>query len=286
MCLAPLNVRRPQHHGSSHREDIKLGLRCSHGTRLLETSGCHLCRISSNSGSHSPQANRDTHRMESRKINQRPSMYYHWLELISKYKSLKTEKIASSIEITLALQSARGQRLANALFLSISEMPTWNDIHGLYVNYFNNNVPADSKEINQFDVRGKVSREESVNQVGKRKGEVKRTIKGSGFLSESESEQRKGKSYKIKRKGQWTTWSGQSWPWKQGQGGKGKGKGHQACPHYDQKGHSVDQCWWGPKTSFAGSSSDTRDKFKTSQNNSEDFRTSDLFINNLTINPT
>ena len=47
-------------------------------------------------------------------------MYHHWLELISKYKSLSSEKIASSIKITLALQNVRGA-LANALSLSITE---------------------------------------------------------------------------------------------------------------------------------------------------------------------
>ena len=35
-------------------------------------------------------------------------MYHHWLELISKYESLSSEKIASSIKITLALQNVRG----------------------------------------------------------------------------------------------------------------------------------------------------------------------------------
>ena len=50
-------------------------------------------------------------------------VYHHWLELISKYKSLNSEKIASSIEITLALQNARGP-LANALSLDINEKST------------------------------------------------------------------------------------------------------------------------------------------------------------------
>ena len=35
-------------------------------------------------------------------------MHHHWLELISKYESLSSEKIASSIKITLALQNMRG----------------------------------------------------------------------------------------------------------------------------------------------------------------------------------
>ena len=41
-------------------------------------------------------------------------LYHHWLELISKYESLSSEKIAPSIKITLALQNVRGS-LANAL---------------------------------------------------------------------------------------------------------------------------------------------------------------------------
>ena len=48
-----------------------------------------------------------------------------------------------------------------------------------------------------------------------------------------------------------------SWSWNQGQGGKGKGKGQQVvCSHCGCKGHSVDQCWWAPKTSSSGSGSD------------------------------
>ena len=78
-------------------------------------------------------------------------MYHHWLELISKYESLRSEKIASSIKIKLALQNVRGP-LANALSLSINEKSTWNEIHTLLINYFNNNIPSDSKEIYQFDV--------------------------------------------------------------------------------------------------------------------------------------
>ena len=37
-------------------------------------------------------------------------VYHHWLELISKYESLSSEKIAPSIKITLALQNVRGVR--------------------------------------------------------------------------------------------------------------------------------------------------------------------------------
>ena len=94
-------------------------------------------------------------------------MYHHWLELISKYESLSSETIASSIKITLALQMFVVP-LANALSLSINEKSTWNDIHTLLINYFNNSIPTDSKEIYQFDISGKVSKEDSVNQVGKK----------------------------------------------------------------------------------------------------------------------
>ena len=118
-------------------------------------------------------------------------MYHHWLELISKYESLSSEKIASSIKITLALQKNVRGPLANALSVSINEKSTWNETHILLINYSINNMPSDSKEIYQFDVSGKVSKEDSVNQVGgranqrsqkdtqrarQRKGEVKDTI--------------------------------------------------------------------------------------------------------------
>ena len=202
-------------------------------------------------------------------------LYHHWLELISKYESLSSEKIAPSIKITLALQNVRGP-LANALSLSITEKSTWNDIHSLLINYFNNSITTDSKEIYQFDISGKVSKEDSMNQVGKKgKGKSKKSkgqSKGKGS-SQNQPQKGKGKSKgqskgktKSKGKGQWTTWSGQSWSWNQnqGQGGKGKGKGHQVCSHCGRKGHSVDQCWWAQKTSSSGNSSDQRQVYNIS----------------------
>ena len=156
------------------------------------------------------------------------------------------------------------------LSLSITEKSTWNDIHNILINYFNNNIPSETKEIYQFDISGKVSKEDSVNQVGKKgKGKSKKSkgqSKGKGS-SQNQPQKGKGKSKgqskgktKSKGKGQWTTWSGQSWSWNQnqgqGQGGKGKGKGHQVCSHCGRKGHSVDQCWWAQKTSSSGTSSD------------------------------
>ena len=223
-------------------------------------------------------------------------MYHHWLELISKYESLSSEKIASSIKITLARQNVRGP-LANALSLSITEKSTWNDIHNLLVNYFNNSIPSDTKEIYQFDISGKVSKEDSVNQVGKKgKGKSKKSkgqSKGKG-PSQNQNQKGKGKSKgqskgktKSKGKGQWTTWSGQSWSWNQnqGQGGKGKGKGHQVCSHCGRKGHSVDQCWWAQKTQL--SLGITLSQSCPQISCSEDFKISDLFINNnLTISHT
>ena len=130
-------------------------------------------------------------------------LYHHWLELISKYESLSSEKIAPSIKIFLALQNVRGP-LANALSLSITEKSTWNDIHNLLINYFNNSITTDSKEIYQFDISGKVSKEDSVNQVGKKgKGksqEIKGPIKGQRCLSESASERQGEVKGTIKRK--------------------------------------------------------------------------------------
>ena len=128
--------------------------------------------------------------------------YHHWLELISKYESLSSEKIADSIEITLALQNVRGP-LANALSLSITEKSTWSDIHGLLINYFNNSITTDSKEIlsvrhQRQGLQGGFS--ESSRQKGKRKiKEVKGSVERQRFLSESASE-RKGEKGTIKRK--------------------------------------------------------------------------------------
>ena len=135
--------------------------------------------------------------------------------------------------------------------------------HNLLINYFNNSIPSDTKEIYQFDITGKVSNEDSVNQVGKKgKGRSKKSkgqSKGKGS-SQNQNQKGKGKSKgqskgktKSKGKGQWTTWSGQTWSWNQNQdqGGKGKGKGHQVCSHCGRKGHSVDQSWWAPKTSWS-----------------------------------
>ena len=67
-------------------------------------------------------------------------MYHHWLELISRYESFSSEKIASNVKITLALQNVRGPP-ANALSLSIIEKSTWNDINNLLINYFNSSIP-------------------------------------------------------------------------------------------------------------------------------------------------
>ena len=127
-----------------------------------------------------------------------PQMCLHWLELISKYESLSSEKIASSIKITLALQNVRGP-LANALSLNINEKSTGNEVHTLPINYFNNSIPSDTKEIHQFDISSKVSKKDSVSQVGK---------KG------------KGKSKKSKRQSK-----GKGSPQNQNQKGKGKAKG-------------------------------------------------------------
>ena len=103
--------------------------------------------------------------------------YHHWLELISKYESLSSEKIGSSIRITLALQNVRGP-LANALCLSINAKSTWNDTHTLLINNFNNSIPTASKETYQFDISGKVSKEGSVNQVGKNGSDKSKKLKG------------------------------------------------------------------------------------------------------------
>ena len=159
-------------------------------------------------------------------------LYHNWLELISKYESRSSEKIAPSIKITLALQNVRSP-LANALSLSITEKSTWNDIHNLLINYFNNSITSDSKEIFQFDISGKVSKEDSVHQVDKGKGKSEKSKGQSKGKSPSQNQPQKGKGKskgqskgktKSKGKGQWTTWSGQSWSWNQNKVKVGKVK--------------------------------------------------------------
>ena len=121
-------------------------------------------------------------------------MYHDSPELISKYESLSSENMALSIKITLALQNVRGP-LGNALTFSINEKSTWNEIHTLLINYFNNSMPSDSKEIDQFDISGKVTKQDSVNQVAKKgKGKSKRP-KGQGSQRDNQKERpsQKGK---------------------------------------------------------------------------------------------
>ena len=128
-------------------------------------------------------------------------VYHQCLELISKYESLNPEKIASSIKITLALQNVRGP-FANALSLSINEKSAWNEIHTLLINYFNNNTPSDTKEIYQFDISGKVSKEDSVNQVGKKgKGKSKKSKGQSKGKGSSQNQNLKGKGKSKESKG-------------------------------------------------------------------------------------
>ena len=94
----------------------------------------------------------------------------------------------------LALQNVRGP-LANALSLSINKKSTWYDIHTLLINYFNNNISTDSKEIYQFDISGKVSKEDSVNQLGKKGKAKSQKSKGQskGKGSSQNQHQNKGK---------------------------------------------------------------------------------------------
>ena len=138
--------------------------------------------------------------------------YHHSLQLIaSTSRSAQRRLHRASIKITLAFRNVR-EPLANALSFSVNEKPTWNDTHTLLTNYFNTSIPSDTKEVYQFNISGKVSREDSVNQVGKRERvnqrsqikEVKRTIQGQGFpppgfFSESKSERKGEVKGTIKR---------------------------------------------------------------------------------------
>ena len=76
--------------------------------------------------------------------------YYHWLELISKYEAISSEKISDTVKITLALQNVKGN-LAQSLNVSFSDSTTWPQVHAFLINYFNNAVPVELKPIYQFD---------------------------------------------------------------------------------------------------------------------------------------
>ena len=60
--------------------------------------------------------------------------YYHWLELISKYEAISSEKITDTVKITLALQNVKGN-LAQSLNVSISDSTTWPQVHARLTNY-------------------------------------------------------------------------------------------------------------------------------------------------------
>ena len=135
--------------------------------------------------------------------------YYHWLELISKYEAISSEKISDTVKITLALQNVKGN-LAQSLNVSISDSTTWPQVHALLINYFNNAVPVDLKPIYQFDQSEKT--EINSFKKGKGKGQKSKGQKGKGSKGSSSFQNPKGKSKgkgktKSKGKGQWTTWS-------------------------------------------------------------------------------
>ena len=193
----------------------------------------HICRISSNLDSHFLKQTLTPTEWNPERPPNVAQMYHHWLKLISKYESLSSEKIASSIKIALALQNVRGP-LKNALSVSINEKSTWSETHHLLSNYFNNNIPSTQRRSISSTCQGSSFKEDSVNQVGKRgKGKSKKSkgqSKGKGSSQSQGSQKGKGRSKSSKwktksnRKGHWTTWSGPSpsWSCNQGQGGKGK----------------------------------------------------------------
>ena len=138
--------------------------------------------------------------------------HYHWLELISKYEAVNSEKISDTVKITLALQNVKGN-LAQSLNVSISDSPTWPQVHVLLINYFNNEVPVDLKPMYQFDQSEKTEINSFKKGKGKGKGQKSKgqkwqRIKRVLILSGVQKVSRKGKGKtKSKGKGQWTTWS-------------------------------------------------------------------------------
>ena len=179
--------------------------------------------------------------------------YYHWLELISKYEAISSEKITDTVKITLALQNVKGN-LAQSLNVSISDSSTWPQVHALLINYFNNAVPVDLKPIYQFDQSEKT--EINSFKKGKSKGQKSKGQKGKGSKGSSSFQNPKGKpkgkgKTKAQGKGQWTIWSwGQNqqnanWGQNQkGQKGSKSGKGKSACSICGKSGHTSNHCWW------------------------------------------
>ena len=102
--------------------------------------------------------------------------YDHWLELISKYEAISSEKITDTVKITLALQNVK-ENLAQSLNVSISNSTTWPQVHALLINYFNNAVLVDLKPIYQFDQSEKTE----INSFKKGKGKGQKS-KGSSSL--------------------------------------------------------------------------------------------------------
>ena len=177
--------------------------------------------------------------------------YYRWLELISKYEAISSEKITDTVKITLALQNVKGN-LVQALNVSINDSTTWPQAHALLINYFNNAVPVDLKPIYQFDQTEKTE----INSLkkGKGKGQKSNGQKGKGSKGSSSFQNSKGKQKgkgktKSKGKGQWTAWSWnqiqQNANWgQQGQKGSKSGKEKSACSIYGKSGRASNQCWW------------------------------------------
>ena len=134
--------------------DWRFGVKCQFTSQ--ELGQCH-------------SSNRSCHRVEwnAEKSKDVIEQYYHWLELISKYEAISSEKISDTVKITLALQNVKGN-LAQSLNVSISDSTTWPQVHALLINYFNNAVPVDLKPIYQFDQSEKT--EINLFKKGKGKG--------------------------------------------------------------------------------------------------------------------
>ena len=133
VCSASLIIRRSQHHGSSRHEDIKFRLRCSCWNRNLEADGSHTCWICSSSDSHSSQANHDTHREESRKINQRPSNVSSLAQTDQQVRvnQLWKDRLKHQDHVSTSKCPWTSCRSSS---LNINEKSTWNETHNLLIN--------------------------------------------------------------------------------------------------------------------------------------------------------
>ena len=116
-------------------------------------------------------------------------------------------KISDTVKITLAFQNVKGN-IAQSLNVSVSESTAWSQGHNIFINYFNNAAPAETKSIYQFT---NADRKEEINyfREGQRqRSKVKKPQSGKGSMGSSSISQ----NLKRKPKEKGKTCSVSAWP--------------------------------------------------------------------------